>query len=625
MCRVCSPDRLTDLALGHIRGWQAVYLRLHLRTCACCRAELESLAQISAVAHTVQEKDASPELRARIWSEFAISRIPLAPASPVRDRIEGPGRRSLALRLGVLAIAAGALSVFLFPSRTPSHTSMAAEIRQAVSRVDTWHLKGWKLQNGRQVIWEVWGRRTPFFYREQVGDDVIVDDGARRISAFAPLDTGRGGRRSTGVLVASPSLHEAENVRWSYQKMVAQWSGDLRPVSQNAGEAVFNFPETGIFSGGEFGTSTDLLYYVSLQTRLPRRYVTRLGKPEEKRTIAQLDADYNSPIPAGATAAPKASKGYKLYDATQPLPIEQNMATANGITVQATPLLVGPDGQVLLQIRTWFGSILLDGDGPLRVNISALRWSETEALNTPANLDDQKRGYTQVSWEPLQAPRDRASVLILLTPVDPIAPGAPPSQLSIRLGASPQMDTRLSGTMGIGDGQLSRQEMALTVALPPPSEPIERGAREYLDLTAEQGIFRADCPDDLASATDLARALFYGASVDGRRPDRPRLSRAIAYYEKYFRESPSASSVALFRRTTAHLCLINGERERARRMLQAVLDDKRLDVMYRDIGKNVAPNMTSDQRRRYVSESQAIVASYRRHALEALKKISREP
>ena len=47
----------------------------------------------------------------------------------------------------------------------------------AIQRVNTWHLRGWRLHEGQRVPWEIWGRRSPFYYREQVGEEVTVDDG----------------------------------------------------------------------------------------------------------------------------------------------------------------------------------------------------------------------------------------------------------------------------------------------------------------------------------------------------------------------------------------------------------------------------------------------------------------
>ncbi len=621
MCPRCSGEELAALTLGEIRGWRAAWLRRHIRTCGDCGAEQVTLMETAAAARAVQTGDASGFLQARIWSRIESAGPTISRTAPAPVRIREPRRVSLGFRLGLMAAGAAIFSALLLPSRTPSRMSAAAEIRQAVSRVNTWHLKGWKLQNGKQTIWEVWGRRSPFFYREQVGEDVVIDDGKRRVSAYAPLDS-RSGGRSTGIFLIGPSLQGGDNVRWSYARLVNQWNGDLRPMEQTASEAIYNFPESGIFNGGAFDSATDLLYYVSLRTRLPVHYEARLGMADRKQRIAMLDAEFNRAIPVREDSLDTDTSGYSVLDATKPFPVEQNMASENGITVRANPLLVGPDGQVLLRVRAWFGSIPLNDESPVRVNMNAMRWAGSDGMTTPANVDDRNRAYTQVGWDRLRTPRDRSGALMLMTPVDPLPSGASaPARLTVQLTVAPQMDTRLNGTLGMADGQLSRQVLTLTIPLPHPSVSVEQGVLRYVMPLSAQA-FSPDLPETLISATDLARGRFYGAYIDTRNPDRPHLNRAVDYYEAYFRDSPSATNVALVRYFTADICRSLGEPSRARKMLQDVLDDKRLDALYRDAGRNLPDTIEAEQRRKYVEETHKIMASYRRNAAEALDKLS---
>ena len=81
-------------------------------------------------------------------------------------------------------------AVFLIlPSSNQSRRAAqnpGAAIAAALGRVNTWHFSGWKLIDGKQVPWEVWGRRAPWLYYERVGDTMTWSDGKQRLRVFAP-------------------------------------------------------------------------------------------------------------------------------------------------------------------------------------------------------------------------------------------------------------------------------------------------------------------------------------------------------------------------------------------------------------------------------------------------------
>lgn len=393
----------------------------------------------------------------------------------------------------------------------------------------------------------------------------------------------------------------------------------MRPIEQTGEEATFNFPESGVFSGGDSATSTDLLYTVDKQTWLPVRYESRLGKGDRKQAIAQLTANYNAPLPANIAAAPAIPTDFKVYDGRRPAPLGENIVTANGITVQATPLVLTSDGMILLRVKTWIGGAPIDRYGPLMVNVNAGRWNEIGKMETPANTDEQKRGYTEVRWDGVgDGNQDGSGALMLIAPVDPLAEDASPTELTLKLDVSSQLDTRFSGTMGLGDQQLSRQYMRLTVALPAPSGLGEQSLTAFLDRNWKQRSIRFEGGENLPAAVDLARGLFYGNYVDVRNPDRPHLQQSLAYYEKFFTESSCPGIVAMFHITTAQTCLLMGNKVRARQLLQAIIEDKRLDARLDPAANPRLANATPALRKFMQSESRRLLDRERKSAQEAL-------
>ncbi len=629
---------------GETSGWHKARIRRHLRSCPACAAQLAEWQKLNTLLLSNDLVFDNPAFNTVVNNDFAannsvpgklvsnafvpndcvshstVSMSAVIPVAAEPRRRKGQPAMSFKLLTGCVATSAAVLALLLLPNKTRHNMSMAAEIRQAVSNVNTWHLKGWKLQNGKPLAWEVWGRRTPFFYREQVGQDVIVDDGRSRVSLFAPLK--RNGRPdASGIALKTPSMPDASNTRWSYTQMVAQWDNiSLRPDAQTAEDATFDFAASGVFLGGGDDTMADLLYTVNRQTWLPTHYEARLGKPNAKHTLAALNADYNAPVPADVTQLPSIPPTYKVYDAAQSAPTGENTVTRNGITVQTIPLLLTSDGLILLRVKTWLGGALIDRYGPLLIGASADRWVETGAMITPANRDNAKRGYTQVQWEAIQAGNhDHTSALLLLAPADPLPPDAPPAtELTLQLDVAAQMDTRLSGTMGMSDQQLARQTMTLAVALPAPSAPAAQSLTAYIDPDWKQRTLSFEGYENLPAAVDMARSVFYGDLVDLRNPDRPHMGKSVAYSEKFFVETSCPGIAALYHYLTAQKYVAMGNKTRARQLLQETLDDKRLDAQLQPANNPMLAALPAPTRKQMQEEGRQNLKSKRQSAQEAL-------
>ncbi|MES2465153.1 MAG: hypothetical protein V4671_31690 [Armatimonadota bacterium] len=110
-------------------------------------------------------------------------------------------KRTLLRRTFAGAIAAVVVAFLLVGPRYLSRFAVS-DVRAAVQRAKTWHFVGWRIQDGRKVRWEVWGRRSPFFYREQIGQEILIDDGKQRMRLFPAGGTAN---RPRPVVLKMPS------------------------------------------------------------------------------------------------------------------------------------------------------------------------------------------------------------------------------------------------------------------------------------------------------------------------------------------------------------------------------------------------------------------------------------
>ncbi len=79
----------------------------------------------------------------------------------------------------------------------------ASLISLTIHQSNTWHFVGWRIVDGQTKRWEVWGRRSPAFYREQIGSETVVINNSERAFGVLPPDSYFVSRRS--LLIATKS------------------------------------------------------------------------------------------------------------------------------------------------------------------------------------------------------------------------------------------------------------------------------------------------------------------------------------------------------------------------------------------------------------------------------------
>ncbi len=405
----------------------------------------------------------SGELAQRILSTAAQSSRQPPRTFAFRFRGHADQRRRL---VGGLALTAGlALTLLVWPH---SHKIYAASrVQAALADVNTWHLKGWKLLDGHRVPWEIWGRRHPFFYREQAGSEIVLDDGSRR-TRLIPADRARG--RAEDIVLQTPSQPGIDSMAWAPVVQAQRWQAAIRPWKETARIAVFKLSDGPDF---EPGYTRDYLYTVSKLNWLPAYFSVRRSDHHLEWTAEYLAAAYNVPLSAQISTL-RWSKEARVVNAVnssmqRPTP-QENIAAANGLRVQATPLAIDAQGNVLMRLRGWLGDVRLNGStGPLYMKTYAVRsWLNGSSHSTPYS-DESGNSYVEVPW-PLPGGLDlpNGDRLILFAPLEPLEGGAGlPNRLTVQLTVEPGIATAMPGMHGWTRVQgLFAEELSWSVTLP---------------------------------------------------------------------------------------------------------------------------------------------------------------
>jgi hypothetical protein len=194
---------------------------------------------------------------------------------------------------------------------------------------------------------------------------------------------------------------------------------------------------------------------------------------------------------------------------------------------------------------------------------------------------------------------------MLLAPTEPFAAGATmPTLLTMRLAVSVSMDSRLRGTMGLGDSQLSTHRVALTVPLPAPATPDRvQAIFRSLDRSWRSRTQSEDELDDLEAATDQARAGFNGAVIDHRNLDVGHLRRSAYWQEQYLKHASSYSSKQLERYFLARLYHLLGNNARARQLLQETVEDTHFPTSKPSTNAPIGARRMEEENRRIYEEN----------------------
>lgn len=314
---------------GPVRAW---VLRRHLAACAGCAEELTSLQQFR---DTLRRADLVP---------------PEAAPAPLLRRT--PPRRALAYAVAALLVGGLLLLPALYQNRRNAQNPGAA-IAAALSRVNTWHFSGWKLIDGKQVPWDVWGRRTPWLYYERVGDTITWSDGKQRLRVFAPnlalnrpygLIVKTSGDQASGDLgfLEDPSYQSLVN---SQQARTDFGDGATKLYQQTLTVARFRRQDpTGVSSG----VNANKLYVISKRDWLPTTYQRHFDSRTFARDTEYLGVSYDVDLPDGILSL-SSPDGYGVVDLT---PSAEHI---NGFRVDVQPASMDKEGNVIITARGWLG------------------------------------------------------------------------------------------------------------------------------------------------------------------------------------------------------------------------------------------------------------------------------
>ncbi len=439
----------------------------HLQGCNACSQERSHLKSVATDLLTARTLPFLP-------SDTLKSRIRLAVDA---NMTAAGGRNDAAARFARVtlgfAVFATLLGAFLTTARSHDDESMAQAVGNALSHVNTWHLKGWKLRNGQQIPWEAWGRQQPYLFRERVGEEVTFDNGKIRIRQFAPDLTQH---RPKGICLTMASVGDIARfgggVNYeglSYRNMISasNWLQVQKPIKHDSAGTVFRISD----QSGVMGISEEEYYTVAPQTALPVLYEHTVTQNQLEVVNEHLAAEYNIPLP-GVVTMSTPPNGYPIIDVTRPdaaLPTE-NVVSKEGLAVQVVPIGVDPQGDVLLRVRGWLGNFQLGSVNAttarllLEVNMAD---SYRDEKGRPTYRDDRNQPYFYVQSAARSAPG--GDFLCLLAPRRPVLTGDPlPRSITLTLGCTPAYGlTWINHSNGSEeDTRLFTEQMTMTVPLP---------------------------------------------------------------------------------------------------------------------------------------------------------------
>lgn len=468
------------------------------------------------------------------------------------------------LATGIAATAVLAVGLLVVPhSRRHNANVASADVYHALNRVRTWRLTGWLLRGDRKIPWEVWGRTAPFFYREQLGDNITFDDGKQRVSVYARnAEGGRGLIIKTAAGGAVPYVMEG----LSYANMVKSdcWNGFWKPTDQTDTTATFRVP---------VGIGEHEVYTVSKETHLPTRYVRQVRDRTHTLEEEHLDAVYNVPLPENVLTPPQVS-GYKVVDGgasdAGPRLSSRGVAAANGLKLQARLIAADNEGNLLVRLRTWLGNARIKGSPR---NATGLAFAIGYGQARVTGEDEQGRAYISLVTDGLDLPDGDQEMLFVS--VEPPAPGRPrPRSFRSTLNISPGVMTERGFQM------LFTQPLDAQVDLPagPTVASIQSALPHWrsLGLTGQvDSTGRNEAP--LSAAIDMARYFYYWerwATLHGARvwnaEDKAALLQVTKWLEKSTVQLKPGNNVHADHQVyLADLLTQAGEKEQARKWLDS--------------------------------------------------------
>jgi len=495
---ICSlvQERLDQIASGERSGSPFAYALLcaHLVRCANCRRELRRLRRLAALSQQLPAPALPIAMRASVLAAASL------PAPPTVRPLRGVSIMRLSLTTGTCLTLILAGSLFLLPRQRAARA--AEDVHLAVARAHSWHLKGWQMDGKKRILWEVWGQRSPFFYRERVGDQEVLDDGQHRYIA----------------LPSSPN-HGGFVLKTASQLKVGGLDGNFPFLSKTTRLTTVwkregNETTYSLTDGCSMALSPirrNDLYTFAGDSSLPIRYSQHLrqypawnpkqtfderiieqGPVQREWEDARLDAEYDVPF-APEVARMEDKPGYRLLDLTTdilpPGVDAHNAVVSHGVTMQAKPVMMDAQGNIAIVLRNWIGDAQLGGNRPEdRLPIEfTLQLPDAPSINSIGDVDeaesmragrnqgvvfhdDRGRTYLPVrsingyyyAWQPS---------LLVLAPLEPLGATEPlPRSITIQLHGD-AMEIR--GTSASREEGLFSAPLTLTVSLPAHTRPFD--------------------------------------------------------------------------------------------------------------------------------------------------------
>ncbi|MDX1933531.1 MAG: hypothetical protein SFU56_13055 [Capsulimonadales bacterium] len=364
----------------------------HLVTCASCRAYALALNRIDGLAR-----------RSGLSAPPALASLGDAPPHP-RNAMEKK-RSSLYPALGITAAAliGVALLARQYVLSPPPEVPAIARKRPSVPRPETWHFVGWRMVGKEKKRWEIWGQRKPVFYREQLGDDLLITENDFSLRYVAPREPGK-----KGVILIDARINGGAGGPYNHGTLtyrvdpLEDWTRFSRSLSkskeilsQNAATmtvktpfAPLTAPTMGMTMEAN-GLQERATVVLNRQTGLPTRiFLEWKGRsPYQSQTVVNgASADSDAVRPKGelnltyGLAIPEQVRtidpppGTPIVDRRLPVTIresEKEIAAPGSTVVDIQVTGRDADGHLLLRIKGWGGGKNL-ADLPTQFYLSPL-------------------------------------------------------------------------------------------------------------------------------------------------------------------------------------------------------------------------------------------------------------
>ena len=343
----------------------------------------------------------------------------------------------------LFAVGLTTLGVLL---RLAQNSKVPERFHYDVTALRSWQLTGWREHKRTHVPWEITYQRSPFYYRERYGGELLVLTEEGCLTVFPPTPG-----QTHFVSVLAPSRSQRSNL-----ESFLEWAAPERDPA----------------------------------THLPKRYLWQ----RNERLTAELSATYNQPLTPEMTQVKLPQETLKidlLY--SRPDNVSAGTATKNGLTVRAEARQ-DPTGVVRVNLQYWLGKTPVTPELPLHVETLVPDLYQNQERIRASIRDDRNRIYQILG---LQTHRMISQSLVsgvplneesYLTPTEKNG-AIPPLAKTLTLPLDLSVQFKDPSAAGIKIGLAISAHVVLTVPITPVRIPFTDGKRAplpILQLEAQQ-------------------------------------------------------------------------------------------------------------------------------------------